>query len=213
MGKPIIPKKRVLSLRPEQRKTAEVSIHSRDMIDEFVKKTRNPFGEPRVFKSDEVKELETTLRKLEKELLDRERSVQEMEQRLTDKQREIWEAEALLDARQQVYETRRAQLDADLKQLQQEEKSAPPVSPQERVALEALQSQIDEREEALQEARDLMKEREQYIEEAEAKLFEKTMQLQERETELDLQDDELTARRARMEGKSPVDVDDEQGDG
>lgn len=198
MGKPFIPpKKRVLSLRPEQRKAAEVSIQSREKIDEFVKKTRNPFGgDQRVIEKREVDDVERTLRKLEKELLERERQVTELESRVTEKQREVWEAEALLEARQKVFDTQKTQM--------AEVTGAAPVSNEERKALEGLKQEIEQREKSLEETRQLMKERESFIEEAEARLFEKTMEQQEREAEFEIRADELEVREARLDQREGI---------
>lgn len=195
MGKPFIPKKRVLSLRPEHRKAAEVSLQSREKIDEFVKKTRNPFGEGRVLEQDEVDELEKTLRRLERELLDRERVVTEIEARLVDKQRELWESEALFEARQKVLETQRQLLSEQLANSE----GATLVNSEELGALKALRAEIANREQSLEESLKLMKEREEFVEEAEARLFEKTMEHQEVEAEQDMRSDELESRAAKLD--------------
>ncbi|MGE9292338.1 MAG: hypothetical protein ACQKBW_01875, partial [Puniceicoccales bacterium] len=145
MAKPILPKKRVLSLRPEQRRTAEVSLQSREAIDTFVKKTRHPFGEPRTLEPTEVDEVERTLRRLEKALLERERHVQELETRLTEKERELWEAEALLEARRKVFESQRRRAS------QEQEELGHSISDEEREALLDLQQKLEKKERSLEE--------------------------------------------------------------
>ncbi|MDP0497714.1 MAG: hypothetical protein Q7Q73_16045 [Verrucomicrobiota bacterium JB024] len=201
MAKPFIPKKRVLSLRPEDRRTAEVSIQSREVIDAFVKKTRNPFGHPLTLQQSEVEEVEHTLRTVEKDLLERERRVQELEARLTEKERELWEGEALLEARRKVFESQQRQF----AQQQVDAQSAPPVSSEEREALRELEHQLEEREKSLEQARALLKEREEYVEQAENVLFDKTMEQQERETELDMLADSLEARTAALDAREGID--------
>ncbi len=191
MGKPFLPKKRVLSLRPEHRKTAEVSIQSRDTINQFVKKTKNPFGEPRVLEKGEVKEVETTLRKLEKELLERERIVQETEARLVEKERELWEAEALLDAKMRLLQS-------------QQDGGGTPLTEASRSALEELQSKLDAQEKSIAESKALMHEREAFVEEAEARLFEKTMEQQEQEAELEMRFEELDLRGRELDAREGI---------
>ncbi|MBC2596266.1 hypothetical protein H5P28_18510 [Ruficoccus amylovorans] len=197
MAKPFIPKKRVLSLRPEARRTAEVSIQSRETIDAFVKKTRHPFGEPRTLEQSEVEDVERTLRTLEKDLLERERAVQELEVRLSEKERGLWEAEALLEARRKVFEAQCRQL----ARRQESSRDAAPVSKEERAALREFQIQLEQREQSLAQSRALLKEREDYVERAENLLFDKTMEQQERETELEVLADALEARRAALEAR------------
>lgn len=194
MARPPIPQKRRLSLRPEHQANSSVSQRSKKTISEIIKKTRNPFGEAIKLQPTEVYALEKTLRKLERELVERERSIEELEIKLSEKERELWETEALLNAKEQLVESR----------LKDAESVRAPSDAEERVALEALKAELTEQEKSLKEQRELLRDREDFLEQSESLLFEKTMTQQETQAELDQKLEEFKARERRFnesEGK------------
>ena len=194
-----IPPKRKLSLRPEHRKAAEVSLESRQKINEFVKKTRNPFGEPLQLKATDLDELEKNLRELEKQLLLRERVVQDLEAGIVERERVVWETEALLGARE-------ALIRAQEEKLSKTEVPPETLSQAEHEALLLLKAEIEKQQSSLAEQKRIIKEREEFLDKSEKMLFEKTMDQQEQETLIEQRMDELKARERRLdalEGKPP----------
>lgn len=194
-----IPPKRKLSLRPEHRKAAEVSLESRQKINDFVKKTRNPFGEPLQLKATDLDELEKSLRELEKQLLLRERAVQDLEASIVERERVVWETEALLAAREALIRVQEEKLSTT---------EAPPetLSQAEHEALLQLKAEIEKQQSSLSEQKRIIKEREEFLDKSEKMLFEKTMDQQEQETLIEQRMDELNARERRLdmlEGKPP----------
>lgn len=200
MAKVPIPPKRKLSLRPEHRKAAEVSLESRDKINEFVKKTRNPFGEPLQLKATDLDELERNLRELERQLLQRERTVQDLEAGLAERERVVWETEALLNAREALIQAQ------EVKASEQSDASQGTLSEAEHDALLQLKAEVEKQQNNLAEQKRIIKEREEFLDKSEKMLFEKTMDQQEQETLIEQRLDELNARQRRLdeaEGKPP----------
>lgn len=200
MARPPIPQKRRLSLRPEHQANTPISQRSKQTIDDIIKKTRNPFGQPTQLQPKEVDNLEKSLRKLERELVERERTVQELELKLAEQERDIWEAEALLKAREQLLQS---------KFKEATEETANPeattnASPQEREALEKLKEELDNQEQTLKEQKALLKEREDFLEQSENTLFEKTIAQQEMQTELEQRKDDLDARERRLNKEAGI---------
>lgn len=193
------PIKRVLSLRPEHRKTAEVSLESRDKINEFVKKTRNPFGEPKVLKDADVDSLEKSLRELEKKLFERERNVEDREAEINERERSLWESEALLKAREDLLAAREEQNKGT-------SKAQASFSGGEREAMLKLQEEVERQQASLEELRKQLQEREEFVKQSEEMLFNKTIELQEKETLFEQRLEDLVAREQRQdtaEGNPP----------
>lgn len=200
MAKVPIPPKRKLSLRPEHRKIAEVSLKSRDRINDFVKKTRNPFGEPQQLKGTDLDDLESTLRELEKQLLKRERTVQDIEASLAERERGVWETEALLKAREALIQAQ------EEKHSEQSEALQGTLSQAEHNALLQLKTEIEKQQNSLGEQKNIIKEREEFLDKSEKMLFEKAMDQQEQEVLIEQHMEELDARKHRLdeqEGKPP----------
>lgn len=206
------PKRGQLKLRPDLAQAAARSLESRKAIKDVMRRTRAPFLVTQRMSPKDLKELEESLKSLEKQLLERERQVSELEVKLGERERDIWESEALLKAKEKVVSDRLAQLKEFEAASQPSIGPADPSDPKAATtgangselpeSLAEWKAQLEQQEANLRSAREQIKEREAFLEEAENTLFEKTIEQQEREAELEQRAEELEQLRACLDSET-----------
>jgi hypothetical protein len=162
------------------------SVETRKSINAIMAATRAPWGEQRTLDTQQVAELQKSLRLLQAKLEERERAVTETAVRLAEQEREIAETSALLAAREKVFVAAKGA------------SRAPTLSKEEQSAVELLKAELERQAVSLNEQKAALKEREAFIEENEAKLFEKMQAQQEQEVEQEQKLDDLQAMEKRL---------------
>jgi chromosome segregation ATPase len=158
---------------PEAAKVAE-------SINEIVRQTRTPFGEPRKLEQSQVAELETSLRNLEAQLLAHEQANLALQGQLAERERELWEMEALLKAREELLRVERKRVTA----TPFASATGSAALAEEVKACETLKAELDAQEESLKQAKEQLHEREQFLAEAESHVAAKMAELDQREADL-----------------------------
>jgi chromosome segregation ATPase len=180
----ILSLRRRLSLEPSQD-----SVEARKSINAIMAATRAPWGEQRTLDSQQVADLQKSLRLVQVKLEERERVVAETAARLADQERELAETSALLAAREKVFTAAKGA------------SRAPTLSKDEQSAVEQLKAELERQAVSIKEQKAALKDREAFIEENEAKLFEKMQTQQEQEVELEQKFDDLQAMEKRLREK------------
>jgi len=163
-------------------------------INQIMRQTRTPFGEPRMLKTDEVAELQKSLRELEVQLMEHEQANQALQSQLAERERDLWETEALLKAREEVLLAERKRATA----LPKTASAHAGPTPEELKAHEKLKAELDAQVESLKEAKAQLREREQFLEDAETQLMSKMAAQQEKEVELEQREEDLRSREKRF---------------
>lgn len=176
-----LPRRRASTRPPFVESAAEVT---RDSLNTIMEVTRATFHAAPGVPSQQLAELERSLRQLELSLQERQRLVTEAEVRLIDRERDLAEAEALLLAREKLAAATRRDSSAS-------------VSPAEKAALEQLRATLEEQQANLKEEKHALREREMFLDESEAKLFAKVQAQQEKESELEQREEDLRSRQRR----------------
>jgi hypothetical protein len=183
-GKLSLPRRRRETTRPPL-DDLDISAVARESINAIVAATHAPFTADTSPAEAKLFEIERAFRQLELTLNERQRVIAEAEMRLEERERDVAEMEALLRAREQLLAASR--------------KPAPQgVSPEQKMALDALRAELERQEVTLQEAKQAVREREIFLDESETKLFEKVQAQQEKENELEQREEDLRARDRRL---------------
>lgn len=187
------PAEKILSLRRRlSMEPSPDSVETRKSINAIMAATRAPWGEQRTLDSQQVAELQKSLRLLQTKLEERERAVAENAARMADQERELAETAALLDAREKVFAAAKGA------------SRAPTLSKEEQSAVELLKTELERQAVSLNEQKAALKDREAFIEENEGKLFEKMQAQQEQEVELEQKADDLRAMEKRLREREAV---------
>jgi DNA repair exonuclease SbcCD ATPase subunit len=172
---------------PEAAKVAET-------INEIVRQTRTPFGEPRKLEQGQVAELEKALRELEAQLVSHEQANVALQTQLAERERDLWETEALLKAREEILRVERKRTETTVPFAG----AAPHQAAEEMKAHLKLKAELDAQEESLKVAKEELREREQFLEDAENQLMGKMAAQQEKEVELEQREEDLLNREKKF---------------